>query len=120
MVQDAIKGGTDVPAEGSSQFEDRLTNLETALNNLDQTVKNLQVIASVDGEEEETFGDGETQQLSQRISLTQLLGGINVAEMHKDVEKLQAEVSQIRGELDKLKGKIGTGNSSYTIHSCYT
>ena len=120
MVQDAIKGGTDVPAEDSSQFEDRLTNLETALNNLDQTVKNLQLIASVDGEEEEMVAYRETQQPSQRISLTQLLGGVNVAEMHKDVETLQAEVSQIRGELDNLKGQTGTGNSSYTLHSCHT
>ncbi|XP_076664147.1 uncharacterized protein LOC143366725 isoform X2 [Andrena cerasifolii] len=107
MVQDAIKGGTDVPVEEPSQLEDRLKNLETALNNLDQTVRNLQVIASIDGEEEETVADGETQQPSQRISLTQLLGGINVAEIHKDVETLQAEVSTIRGELDNLKGQTG-------------
>ena len=113
MVQDAIKGGTNVPAGDSSQFEDRLTNLETALNNLDQTVKNLQMIASINGEEEETVADGETLQPSQRISLTQLLGGINVVEMHKDVETLQAEVSKIRDELDNLKGQTATVRRGY-------
>lgn len=131
MVQDVLKGDKEIVATtDTSQLEGRLMAIENSISTLDQTVKNLQLIANVAGEDEEdivgTVGDTgmereETPHPAQRISLSQLLGGINVTEMHEDLTSLQKEVANIRGDLNMLQKQMEAalpGNFSrlYTVY----
>ncbi|XP_053976484.1 glutamine-rich protein 2-like [Hylaeus volcanicus] len=113
MVQDVLKGDHAIEMEEPSYLVERLANLENSLNTLDQTVKNLQIIANVSDEEGEeavvggtTTEKQETQLPAQRISLGQLLGGIDVKEMHQEVQALRQDVSKMRGDLKNLKDKV--------------
>lgn len=130
MVQDVMKGDTTLATEDTSKLEERLVNLENALNNLDHVVQNLQLISD-DGEVEaiknpvvaETTGEEEEEaQLVQeekqpvrRITLSEILGEIDLRKMHQDVGNLQVEVSQMKNQLKDLNEKIDktkTGNES--------
>lgn len=130
MVQDVMKGDTTLATEDTSKLEERLVNLENALNNLDHVVQNLQLISD-DGEVEaikkpvvaETTGEEEEEaQLVQeekqpvrRITLSEILGEIDIRKMHQDVGNLQMEVSQMKNQLKDLNEKIDktkTGNES--------
>lgn len=126
MVQDVIKGDAIIEP---SHLEDRLATVENSLKNLDQVVKNLQIIAKMDtdegaeavvaetGEERE---HPESEQPVQRISLSQLLGGIDIKGMQKDVTTLQTEVTELKAKLKGLNEKITTletGNKLGVIES---
>lgn len=129
MVQDVMKGDTTLATEDTSKLEERLVNLENALNNLDHVVQNLQLISD-DGEVEaikspvvaETTGEeGEAQLVQEekqpvrRITLSEILGEIDIRKMHQDVGNLQVEVSQMKNQLKDLNEKIDktkTGNES--------
>lgn len=123
MVQDVIKGETAIAVEGTStNVEERLANLETTLSNLDQLVRNLELFASQEEDETGEMGGElnveEQEQLpANRLSINQLLGGIDVKEMHNDVVTLQNEVAQMRNDLKSLNEKTanvgitGNGNS---------
>lgn len=122
MVQDVFKDDKIVASEEPSQLEERLTNLERVLNNLENTVRNLEVIANVtdeDGEEAvagtKTARDEKEIGAQPRVSLSQILGGIDVREMQENVTKLQKNVSTMRGDLKNLREKVAeiqTGDSS--------
>lgn len=130
MVQDVMKGDTTLATEDTSKLEERLVNLENALNNLDHVVQNLQLISD-DGEVEaikkpvvaETTGEEEEEahlvqeekQPVRRITLSEILGEIDIRKMHQDVGNLQMEVSQMKNQLKDLNEKIDktkTGNES--------
>lgn len=125
-----MKGDTTLATEDTSKLEERLVNLENALNNLDHVVQNLQLISD-DGEVEaiqnpvvaETTGEEEEEaQLVQeekqpvrRITLSEILGEIDIRKMHQDVGNLQMEVSQMKNQLKDLNEKIDktkAGNES--------
>lgn len=122
-----MKGDTTLATEDTSKLEERLVNLENALNNLDHVVQNLQLISD-DGEVEAikkpvTTGEEEKEaQLVQeekqpvrRITLSEILGEIDIRKMHQDVGNLQMEVSQMKNQLKDLNEKIDktkTGNES--------
>lgn len=129
MVQDVMKGDTTLATEDTSKLEERLVNLENALNNLDHVVQNLQlisddreveaikspVIAETTGEEEEAQLVHEEKQPVRRITLSEILGEIDIRKMHQDVGNLQMEVSQMKNQLKDLNEKIDktkTGNES--------
>lgn len=129
MVQDVMKGDTTLATEDTSELEERLVNLENALNNLDHVVQNLQlisddreveaikspVIAETTGEEEEAQLVHEEKQPVRRITLSEILGEIDIRKMHQDVGNLQMEVSQMKNQLKDLNEKIDktkTGNES--------
>lgn len=127
MVQDVMKGDTTLATEDTSKLEERLVNLENALNNLDHVVQNLQLISD-DGEvetikkpvttgeeEEEAQLVQEEKQPVRRITLSEILGEIDIRKMHQDVGNLQMEVSQMKNQLKDLNEKIDktkTGNES--------
>ena len=127
MMQDVIKGDIMLATVDTSKFEERFESLENALNNLDHVVKNLQLISGVEedaagaeaGEKDEAQREYEEEQpITKRISLSELLGGIDIKEMHKDVATLQTEVSQMRDQLTDLNEKIAkteTGNKSRVL-----
>ncbi|XP_076249340.1 uncharacterized protein LOC143188783 [Calliopsis andreniformis] len=122
MVQDILKGDKQIVAAGdTSEFETRITNLETALDAMDNTLKNLQVIASgADGEEESrdtSSPKDDAQQPSQRISLSQLLGGINITEMHETLVSLKKEVSNIHADLNAIKETISQAPTETTTQA---
>ncbi|XP_043584811.1 glutamine-rich protein 2-like isoform X2 [Bombus pyrosoma] len=129
MVQDVMKGDATLATEDTSKLEERLVNLENALNNLDHVVQNLQLIAD-DGEVEgiqnpvvaETTGEEEEEaQLVQeekqpvrRITLSEILGEIDIRKMHQDVGNLQMEVSQMKNQLKDLNEKIDKTKAELT------
>ncbi|XP_050496443.1 glutamine-rich protein 2-like isoform X1 [Bombus huntii] len=129
MVQDVMKGDTTLTTEDTSKLEERLVNLENALNNLDHVVQNLQLISD-DGEVEaikkpvvaETTGEEEEEaQLVQeekqpvrRITLSEILGEIDIRKMHQDVGNLQMEVSQMKNQLKDLNEKIDKTKTELT------
>ncbi|XP_076299008.1 uncharacterized protein LOC143217998 isoform X3 [Lasioglossum baleicum] len=115
MVQDAVKG--DQTIEGGSEappyLEERLTNLETVLNNLESTVQNLEIIAStaIEDGEEPVIGTHATKpekegNLQPRVSLSQILGGVDVKEMHEQVTTLQKDVLKMRDDLKLLNEQV--------------
>ncbi|XP_076627618.1 uncharacterized protein LOC143344903 [Colletes latitarsis] len=112
MVQDVLKGDQIETMEEPSQFEERLMNIEDNLNNLDQAMKNLQIIVHMSEEEgteivrETTADKEETQMSTQRVSLSQILGGVDIKQMKEDVQGLQQDVSTIRDDLNSIKEKI--------------
>lgn len=122
-----MKGDTTLATEDTSKLEERLVNLENALNNLDHVVQNLQLISD-DGEvetikkpvttgeeEEEAQLVQEEKQPVRRITLSEILGEIDIRKMHQDVGNLQMEVSQMKNQLKDLNEKIDktkTGNES--------
>ncbi|XP_017797557.1 PREDICTED: uncharacterized protein LOC108578690 [Habropoda laboriosa] len=115
MVQDVIKGDTTIATGGGSpDLDDRLVNLENALNDLEQVVQNLQVIANGEEGEGEKAAAGDTSDAKEdehpsagpRISLSQLLGGIDVKEMHQNVATLQKDVKQMKETLKNTEEKI--------------
>lgn len=129
MVQDVMKGDTALATEDTSKLEERLVNLENALNNLDHVVQNLQlisddgevgaiqnpVVAETTGEEEEAQLVQEEKQPVRRITLSEILGEIDIRKMHQDVGNLQMEVSQMKNQLKDLNEKIDktkAGNES--------
>lgn len=121
-MQDVIKGDVTLATADTSRIEERLESLENALNNLDRVVKNLQLISGAEenadaeaGEKDEAQREHEGEQAIKRISLSELLGGIDIKEMHKDVATLQTEVSQMKDQLTDLNEKVAkteTGNKS--------
>ncbi|XP_015436759.1 PREDICTED: uncharacterized protein LOC107192080 [Dufourea novaeangliae] len=120
MVQDVFKGDkviADTPE--SSQLEERLTNLEAVLDNMENVVKNLQVIANVSGEEVEPTGEEKEQPVQQRVSLSHLLGGLDIKGMHDDVTTLQKDVSTMREDIKSLQDKVTETlrASPSTLHS---
>ncbi|XP_076227323.1 uncharacterized protein LOC116429748 [Nomia melanderi] len=115
MVQDVFKDDKIVEAapEEPSRLEERLTNLERVLNNLENTVRNLEVIADVTDEGgegavtgTETARDEKEIGVQPRVSLSQILGGIDIKEMQENVTKLQKNVSTMRGDLKNLMEKV--------------
>lgn len=125
-----MKGDTTLATEDTSKLEERLVNLENALNNLDHVVQNLQlisddreveaiknpVVAETTGEEEEEAQlVQEEKQPVRRITLSEILGEIDIRKMHQDVGNLQMEVSQMKNQLKDLNEKIDktkSGNES--------
>ncbi|KAF3429911.1 hypothetical protein E2986_01138 [Frieseomelitta varia] len=110
-MQDVIKGDVTLATADTSRTEERLESLENALNNLDRVVKNLQLISEEDadaeaGEKDEAQREHDGEQPMKRISLSELLGGIDIKEMHKDVATLQTEVSQMKDQLTDLNEKV--------------
>ncbi|KAK9300709.1 hypothetical protein QLX08_006734 [Tetragonisca angustula] len=112
-MQDVIKGDVTLATADTSRIEERLESLENALNNLDRVVKNLQLISGAEenadaeaGEKDEAQREHEGEQAIKRISLSELLGGIDIKEMHKDVATLQTEVSQMKDQLTDLNEKV--------------
>lgn len=123
MVQDVMKGDISLATTEISKLEEKITHLEDSLNNLENVVKNLHVIASEYGAEMEQEVEKEIIEgaeephppAAQRISLSELLGGIDIKEMHKDVATLQEEVNQIKNDLKNLENEFGQakdGNES--------
>ncbi|CAK9805114.1 Glutamine-rich protein 2 [Anthophora plagiata] len=114
MVQDVIKGDATIGTEAPSGLDERLVNLENALNNLEDTVQNLQVIANTEDAKDENVAAGEKTDAKEnelpsagpRISLSQLLGGIDVKEMHQNVATLQGDVKQMKQTLKNMEEKI--------------
>ncbi|XP_026674704.1 glutamine-rich protein 2-like [Ceratina calcarata] len=116
MVQDVIKGDATLPVgdDMSSPLDERLVNLENAVDNLDQVVKNLQIIAGeaegLEGERTEGTEEGRAEDAPEhtqkRISLTQLLGGIDIKQMQNDVTTLKVDVSRMKDEMKQVQGKI--------------
>nr|XP_033322686.1 myosin-4-like [Megalopta genalis] len=115
MVQDVLKG--DVAVEGTTEvpqeLEERLTNLERVLNNLESTVQNLEIIANVTVEDaEEPLARPQTAKpeaepgLQPRVSLSQILGGVDVKDMHEQMITLQKDVSKMRDDLKNLNEKV--------------
>lgn len=118
MMQDVMKGDISFEGEETSPLEDRLVNVETDLENLNRIVKNLQIIsdsAEDNGEEillqEAPAAAKENGQPAQRVSLSQLLGGIDVKQMNQDVATLQGQVAQMKDELQDLNEKIHKSKS---------
>lgn len=118
-----MKGDISLATNEISKLEEKITHLENSLNNLENVVKNLQVLASeyaAEMEQEiEKEMEGVPEELhppaAQRISLSELLGGIDIKEMHKDVAMLQEEVNQIKNDLKNLGDEFGRtkdGNDS--------
>ncbi|XP_046141438.1 glutamine-rich protein 2-like [Osmia bicornis bicornis] len=122
MMQDVMKGDISFEGEETSQLDDRLANVETDLENLNRIVKNLQIIsdsAEDNGEEillqEAPVTAKENGQPTQRVSLTQLLGGIDVKQMNQDVATLQGQVTQMKEELQNLNIKIHKSKSEHEL-----
>ncbi|CAD1473240.1 unnamed protein product [Heterotrigona itama] len=121
MMQDVMKGDVTLATADMSMFEERLENLENALNNLDHVVKNLQLISGAEqdadaeaDEKDEAQREHEGEQpITKRISLSELLGGIDIKEMHKDVATLQTEVSQMKDQLTDLNEKIAKTETDF-------
>lgn len=119
-----MKGDISLATNEISKLEEKITHLESSLNNLENVVKNLQVLASeyaaeMEQEIEKEIMEGVPEELhppaAQRISLSELLGGIDIKEMHKDVAMLQEEVNQIKNDLKNLGDEFGRtkdGNDS--------
>lgn len=116
MVQDVMKGDISLATTEISKLEEKITHLESSLNNLENVVKNLQVLASeyaaeMEQEIEKEIMEGVPEEphppAAQRISLSELLGGIDIKEMHKDVATLQEEVNQIKNDLKNLENEFG-------------
>nr|XP_003705842.1 PREDICTED: uncharacterized protein LOC100883897 [Megachile rotundata] len=128
MMQDVLKGETTVVAAAGSEadtstLENRLSNLERELDTLSQVVKNLQIISDKgeeEGEETEVGGAPATSkdegQPAHRISLSQLLGGIDVKQMSQDVSTLQAHVAQMKDELHGLNEKLNKSQSELVAY----
>ncbi|XP_043515671.1 glutamine-rich protein 2-like [Frieseomelitta varia] len=117
-MQDVIKGDVTLATADTSRTEERLESLENALNNLDRVVKNLQLISEEDadaeaGEKDEAQREHDGEQPMKRISLSELLGGIDIKEMHKDVATLQTEVSQMKDQLTDLNEKVAKTETEY-------
>ncbi|XP_076647145.1 uncharacterized protein LOC143355862 [Halictus rubicundus] len=115
MVQDALKGDQIVAGTSGvpSQLEERLTNLESVLNNLESTVQNLEIIANstTEGGEEPFTGAHPTKPekeagIQPRVSLSQILGGVDIKEMHEQVTTLQKDVSKMRDDLKHLSEQV--------------
>ncbi|XP_076766930.1 uncharacterized protein LOC143433479 [Xylocopa sonorina] len=124
MVQDVIKGDTTLATADTSQLEERLDHLENALSNLDHVVKNLQIIANAEEDQTElsvaveigeASGD-EHPHPTKRISLSELLGGVDVKEMHDDVALLKQKVTEMKVELKRLDDKIIQATTEFTEH----
>ncbi|XP_078052117.1 uncharacterized protein LOC144478238 [Augochlora pura] len=116
MVQDVLKGGMAVggTSEAPQGFEERIANIESLLNNLESTVQNLEIIAnvSVDDAEESLAkpqaAKPETESgLQPRVSLSQILGGVDIKEMHGQIVTLQKDVTKMRDDLKNLNQKVG-------------
>ncbi|XP_034195382.2 uncharacterized protein LOC117611545 isoform X1 [Osmia lignaria lignaria] len=123
MMQDVMKGDISFEGEETSQLDDRLANVEIDLENLNRIVKNLQIIsdsAEDNGEEillqEAPSTAKENGQPGQRVSLSQLLGGIDVKQMNQDVASLQGQVTQMKEELQNLNTKIHKSKSELIQH----
>ncbi|XP_026297181.1 glutamine-rich protein 2 [Apis mellifera] len=114
MVQDMMKGDISLATTEISKLEEKITHLENSLNNLENVVKNLHVLASeyvgeMEEEMEKEIIEGAEEPhppAAQRISLSELLGGIDIKEMHKDVATLQEEVNQIKNNLKELQDEF--------------
>ncbi|PBC33802.1 Glutamine-rich protein [Apis cerana cerana] len=121
MVQDVMKGDISLATTEISKLEEKITHLENSLNNLENVVKNLHVIASEYGAEMEQEVEKEIIEgaeephppAAQRISLSELLGGIDIKEMHKDVATLQEEVNQIKNDLKNLENEFGQAKDEF-------
>lgn len=109
-----MKGDISLATTEISKLEEKITHLENSLNNLENVVKNLHVLASeYVGEMEEEMekeiiesAEEPHPPAAQRISLSELLGGIDIKEMHKDVATLQEEVNQIKNNLKELQDEF--------------
>ncbi|CAL7944833.1 unnamed protein product [Xylocopa violacea] len=124
MVQDVIKGDATLATVDTSHLEERLDNLESALSNLDHVVKNLQIIANAEEDETELsvaveigeVGGDEHPHPTKRISLSELLGGVDVKEMRDDVDLLKQKVAETKAELKRLDDRVIRATTEFTEH----